>query len=276
MGEIGEILKNAREKKGITIQQAEEDTKIRAKYLIALEDENYDHIPGKVYVKGFLNNYASYLGLDSQELIATLKQSLPEESVIKPLNHTSQAMNKKKYRKRYRFKPKYLRYLAGFAALVLLWAFAQWYPTWIHGNTAVETKNNTKVAEKQPTNKKADTKSANNKNKQQENPSTAQGNQQQPAVQPDQSQQTQQNQSGTHLVLNADKGVSWVSVTVDGVNVFSGNINQGETKNFDGKDKIAIRLGNAGAVNVTFNGKNYGYLGGMGNVVDKQFTVNTQ
>lgn len=137
MSEIGEILKKAREKKGITIQQAEEETKIRTKYLLALEEENYDQIPGKVYVRGFLNNYASYLGLNSQELLESLKQVLPRESEIKPLSHASKPTSKTKYRKRYRFKPKNLRYLVGIAAIVVLIAFAKWYPTLVHGNTSV-------------------------------------------------------------------------------------------------------------------------------------------
>ncbi|HWI54257.1 MAG TPA: helix-turn-helix domain-containing protein, partial [Desulfobacteria bacterium] len=64
MQSIGESLKNAREQKGISLEQAEDDTKIRKRYLQALEDGEYSIIPGSVYAKGFLRNYANYLGLN--------------------------------------------------------------------------------------------------------------------------------------------------------------------------------------------------------------------
>ena len=73
MGGIGENLKNVRESKGISLRKAEEDTKIRKRYLQALEEGNYDVIPGRVYAKGFLRNYANYLGLDQEEILMEYK-----------------------------------------------------------------------------------------------------------------------------------------------------------------------------------------------------------
>ena len=65
---VGEQLRDARETKGIDIFRAERDTKIRSKYLSALEDGDYTELPGDVYTRGFLRNYASYLGLDADEI----------------------------------------------------------------------------------------------------------------------------------------------------------------------------------------------------------------
>ncbi len=64
MFEIGTTLREARVRRKLTLQQVEEDTKIRVKYLQAMENEDFDIMPGKAYVKGFLQTYASYLGLD--------------------------------------------------------------------------------------------------------------------------------------------------------------------------------------------------------------------
>jgi cytoskeleton protein RodZ len=64
--EIGNSLREARLRQGIDLARAEDDTKIRAKYLQALEDERFDVLPGDTYVKGFLRTYADYLGLDGQ------------------------------------------------------------------------------------------------------------------------------------------------------------------------------------------------------------------
>ena len=65
MFEIGTTLREARVRRKLTLQQVEEDTKIRVKYLQAMENEDFDIMPGKAYVKGFLQTYATYLGLDA-------------------------------------------------------------------------------------------------------------------------------------------------------------------------------------------------------------------
>src|SRR5947199_10875759 len=66
MFEIGNSLREARVRRGIDFAQAELATKIRGKYLRALEDEQFDLLPAQTYVKGFLRSYAEYLGLDGQ------------------------------------------------------------------------------------------------------------------------------------------------------------------------------------------------------------------
>jgi hypothetical protein len=64
--EIGNSLREARLRQGLEIPRIEADTKIRGKYLKALEEEQFDALPGDTYVKGFLKTYADYLGLDGQ------------------------------------------------------------------------------------------------------------------------------------------------------------------------------------------------------------------
>jgi len=66
---VGETLQLARERKGVDLYRAERDTKIRLRYLSALEDSDYDELPAPVYVKGFLRNYAIYLGLEPDEIL---------------------------------------------------------------------------------------------------------------------------------------------------------------------------------------------------------------
>lgn len=66
MFEIGNSIREARLRRGIEIAQAEQVTKIRGKYLRALEDEQFGVLPSQTYVKGFLRTYAEYLGLDGQ------------------------------------------------------------------------------------------------------------------------------------------------------------------------------------------------------------------
>jgi cytoskeleton protein RodZ len=64
--EIGNSLREARLRQGLEIPRIEAETKIRGKYLRALEEEQFEVLPGDTYVKGFLRTYADYLGLDGQ------------------------------------------------------------------------------------------------------------------------------------------------------------------------------------------------------------------
>jgi cytoskeleton protein RodZ len=66
MFEIGTSLREARLRQGLDFPELEQATKIRGKYLRALEDEQFDLLPAQTYVKGFLRSYAEYLGLDGQ------------------------------------------------------------------------------------------------------------------------------------------------------------------------------------------------------------------
>ena len=66
MFEIGNSLREARLRQGLDFPEIEQATKIRGKYLRALEEEQFEVLPGQTYVKGFLRSYADYLGLDGQ------------------------------------------------------------------------------------------------------------------------------------------------------------------------------------------------------------------
>jgi cytoskeleton protein RodZ len=66
MFEIGTTLRQARERRQIGLDRVEAETKIRARYLRALEDEDFDALPGPTFVRGFLRAYAAHLGLDGQ------------------------------------------------------------------------------------------------------------------------------------------------------------------------------------------------------------------
>src|SRR5690348_6613171 len=67
---LPERLLEARKRKGVDLYRAERETKIRGRYLAALERGDYRDLPGGVYTKGFLRNYALYLGLDPDEVLS--------------------------------------------------------------------------------------------------------------------------------------------------------------------------------------------------------------
>jgi cytoskeleton protein RodZ len=71
--EIGNTLREARVRRNLTLQQVEEDIKIRVKYVQAMENEDWDVMPGVTYVKGFLRTYSTYLGLDPDVIIGEFR-----------------------------------------------------------------------------------------------------------------------------------------------------------------------------------------------------------
>ena len=74
---IGERLIQAREERGLNLEDAERDTRISRRYLQALEEETFNIIPAPVYARGFLRSYSQYLGLDTASLLARFPQDTP-------------------------------------------------------------------------------------------------------------------------------------------------------------------------------------------------------
>jgi cytoskeletal protein RodZ len=85
MKTVGQILKNARLEKQISLDQASEFLKIRKDFLEALENNNFSSLPSYISTAGFLKNYAKFLGLSPDSVLAILRRdfSLPKESTHK-------------------------------------------------------------------------------------------------------------------------------------------------------------------------------------------------
>ncbi len=75
--EIGEQLRAAREQRELTYEQVEKETRIRTRYLAAMEEGDFDALPNPVVARGFLRNYASFLGLDPEPLLEALGTVYP-------------------------------------------------------------------------------------------------------------------------------------------------------------------------------------------------------
>jgi cytoskeleton protein RodZ len=75
MDELGQILRQARENKGLSLDEAYSETRINARYLEALENGDYSALPSATHTRGFLRNYARFLGLDPNPLLERYSQS---------------------------------------------------------------------------------------------------------------------------------------------------------------------------------------------------------
>jgi cytoskeleton protein RodZ len=91
MADIGTTLREARIRARIDMSEVEARTKIRAKYLRAIENEEWDLLPGPVYVKSFLRTYGDFLGLDSRTLVDEYKRQYerPSDHELRPISTLS-------------------------------------------------------------------------------------------------------------------------------------------------------------------------------------------
>ncbi len=292
MGNVGDKLRQAREAKGMSLEHAAESTKIRAKYLAALEDEEYDVIPGKVYVKGFLKNYANFLGLDSEELMLEYKSKMAPSTASE--NRVARRVTEQKKYKgansfiRKRHTAKWQKWLAtgilAVAAVTTLVVFnGEWKSHFSPGGSQPQNQSETKG--NQPDANKNNQNNQNNKAASQKPDNQAPGGSTGAVVyQPPQDANPNDantvgtdtgnvvNPNGVQVVLKTKDQNCWVKVIVDNQPIFTGTMVPGESKTFDGKEQVNLVLGNAGAVDVTLNGKELGALGPVGTVIKKEFT----
>lgn len=96
MKTVGQILRDAREKKNISLTQAEEATRIRKKILIFLEASDWKNLPSPTFVKGLLKNYGRFLDLDTKNLIAFFRREYEEPKIQKSVG--SYRVKKPKFR----------------------------------------------------------------------------------------------------------------------------------------------------------------------------------
>lgn len=267
---VGYTLRQERERQNLSVSDIEEGTSIRALYIEAIEAGEYDRLPGTVYTKGFIKNYAKFLGMDTDTVVkefladvaelnppepATpedvtqlteakievnpVKPVKPPQSEKKPLGHSIQTESN--------FPPGNL-----IAAAVVLIAVL------IGGIWAFMSGSDGDVA-------KVDTPPT-----QQEQPATPEAT---PADNPTPVANANPAPPSDIVAIQARfNDRCWVLVTVDGAVVQEGVIEGGQTLSWEGKDNISFRLGNAGAVEFFQNGQSLGVLGGIGDIADKTFT----
>src|ERR1700752_4927708 len=92
MTDIGATLREARMRARIDVSEIEATTKIRAKYLRALENEEWGLLPGPTFVKSFLRTYAQALGLDGRSLVGEPRRppEPPNDALLEPIVATPQ------------------------------------------------------------------------------------------------------------------------------------------------------------------------------------------
>jgi cytoskeleton protein RodZ len=284
---LGEWLRQRREELGISLQQAEADTRIRIRYLEALEANDFESLPGSVAGRGFLRNYAAYLSLDPQEVVGRFLElgapPAPEiPSAEEPSPFTAEPFRPVPLHKMPSERSGWIwlipvAVILVAALAVLAWkgypTIAGWLATWRSANQPTPTQRASALlstATHTPTAMTTATA-----------PMTATPSQVTPTLEltlpPTFTPSPSPSPSppvytGIFLEL-VFTGTSWIQVTADGVRQFQGELEPPTYRSWYGEQRIELRIGNAGAVLATVNGESLGTLGEPGEVVDRVFEV---
>lgn len=248
MGELGELLRKTREERGLSLDQVEEATRIRSAYLQALEEEAWERLPPRTYVKGFLKSYARYLGLE-----------LPQTPAFEPEPALPASPTPTRAMLDVPLQPFGARRLwpLGVGLLVIAVVAAAWWGyTHFYGGT---------LPFLQPTPTATPTVTPLTPSPTPP-PATATPS---PTLTPSPTPTP----AGLNLGIEIVGQRSWVRVEVDGREVFSGTLEPGTTNSWTARERILLRCGNAGAVRATLNGQSLGLLGQPGQVLDKEWTA---
>jgi cytoskeleton protein RodZ len=244
LGELGQLLRQAREKKGLSVRQVEEDTRIREAQVLALEDEDFGKLPSGIFRKGLLRSYASYLGLDINEVMSLYEG---QDSEVGPMPKIAEGFEPPKGMAitSWLFIDVFLGVLIVASAVVVgSLIYNRWQPS-VPVSSTTPTRQVSLVSpvlELTPTETPPPTATA--------------------TLVP----------SGR---LQADVQITsrtWLEVTVDGEPAFRGLIEAGTNWSWFAEDAIAMHVGNAAGVVVTLNGQELGPLGEPGEVVDIEWT----
>ncbi|KUG03811.1 transcriptional regulator [hydrocarbon metagenome] len=239
---LGETLKSARIQSGITLEHIEEETKIRRLYLEAIENENYGILPPRVYAVGFVKRYARFLGLDENELVEEFKQA-----AYGGQHHDEEIVQVAK--KDFNIPVKNI--LAGLLFLLI----ALWVGNYMVGFFSRAVEDN-RVADPGSGIEIQEPKDNNDPTEGEENPGTV------------------ENEPETAVVSVKARSDCWLQAIVDGEKVFEAVLPAGQEKNLEGRQSVYIRVGNAGGVDIIYNGEQIDPLGRTGEVKDKEFIVN--
>ncbi|MHB8621073.1 MAG: helix-turn-helix domain-containing protein [Chloroflexota bacterium] len=255
MGQVGDLLRSARQEKGVSLAQAEAATMIRRHYLQALEDDEPAGLPGTVYIKGFLRNYAIYLGLDPASVLSLYNREHREEA-------TRAVYTQPSIRGRGTRQIVTGGTFAGILLVAVLAIFAVYAFRQVQTFKAAAPANTAAISTPTPVQPTATT-----------NPAIAAASSM--AVASPTPRPTPTIPPNTAEVTAKIRQDTWLQVSVDGKRAFEGVLRAGQTQTWKGKS-VFIWAGNAGGVDIVFNGKNLGPLGTAGEVVKKNFKPTVQ
>ncbi len=280
---IGGVLERARNERGLSLQEVEQATKIRKRYLSGLEQEDFGALPDTVYVQGFLKTYANFLGLDGEELsnelkrrrgrrreqrqpgVGPIRKSGFDRPVLGP-GGLSQAQGRRVS------SATLLTLLISVVALAAV--IGVLYYVGSDTQTTAAPQPPPSAEQETPTGEGGGSGGA---------PQDAAGSGNEAGSEGSGGEEVASGGSGgsappapddLEVTVSVEGAESWISVSADGAVAYSQVAQPGFSQTFEAEEDVLLSTGNAGALRVEVNGQDIGPVGDEGEVVlDRGFTL---
>lgn len=267
MNGIGQTLKEAREKKGLTLDDLQQTTKIQKRYLIAIEAENFDALPGDFYVRAFIQQYAKVVDLDGDELLAQLEEKTGVKNEM-PVAHEATTRTEAvriEQAEKNDFLGKLMNYLPTIIIVIVVVAILGTIYVVAWGNHSKNTESQSSSS--QTVSVSSDVK------KKKSSASTSSAKKKSAAS----TKQTIENVSSegskfvydvknaadkNKLELSVSGSAAWSAVSSNGSQVWQGTLNDGGSHTVELPEStttITISLGNSNSTSLKLNGKKFNY-----------------
>jgi cytoskeleton protein RodZ len=281
---IGRILEQKRKEKGLSLDDVEQATKIRKRYLDGLEREDYAMLPAGVYAQGFLKTYANYLGLDGEALSRQLKSrrkprrerginynAEPENGFEEPLIAPTGLQGTEKRR----FPTSAVVTLL-VAVLVLAVVIGALYFVGRGVEASRSGEDNPPPAQPAENPPKQDPEKVANKEEAREagaQNNEAAGSKEDAGNTGAEDAQQSAPPDTLRVSIRVSDRPSWLLIRTDGTPVYEQVAEPGFSRTFEADRRLYIKGGDAGAVTMEINGQDAGTLGQPYNIGEKNFTL---
>lgn len=287
MGAFGDRLRREREMRGITLDEITESTKISRRHLEALESEHFEQLPGGVFNKGFVRAYARFLGIDEDQAVADYSAASNEQP--EPENKFPLEIHDEPKRELNPRRSKVPLVFALAALVGVLVGYGFWMKSRPHAPAAAQsTPTAPATAVSEPTAQTPAPKSESSSSAEPAKTSAVESAPSKPATKPvpqEVAHETQTAQSSpvhtstaagdvsddpppssavkenAFFVQVKAKEDSWVSIIADGKSVMQRVLTADKQKKIKAGKTVILRTGNAGGIEVSFNGRPLGALG---------------
>lgn len=257
---LGEYLKSIRESKNLSLEAVAAKTKISLNYLNAIEESRFDDLPGEVFTKGFLRSYARFLSIDERDIIKryddwAMKFKAPEKEIEEVI--------KKEKKEEIKDRRKIIQ-IAGTASVIFLAIL-----TVIFLRKEEPVKKADERIDKKPKTEKIVAKE--NDKRMEGEIASKEGQPLSPdkkntETPPPQAAQVKKEKNSLNLVIKATE-LSWLAVTIDNKDKKDMLLQPKEKISLKAEESFLLTIGNAGGVEIEFNGKRLDPFGPKGRVV---------
>lgn len=298
MDEIGQKLRTARIEKGYTLDDLQQITKIQKRYLIAIEEGNFDALPGDFYVRAFIKQYADTVGIDSDALLTQFQQDIPDtqpqeyvEQSVESQSRKTRAVADKPVNKLRRYLPQIV--IAVVAVLIIAVAYVvtfkssqsnkQAIPDTASSVTVSSKKKSSSSSKSSSKSSSASDKSTSSSKKKAKKSSSSKKSSDKLSVAVAAEANSAQAvtvknwpTTANTITVGASKSAAWVEVLINGTATWQGTLSAGADHTVDlpaGTTSFAVKSGNATTTTIKLNKTNVDISSGTSFVRTINFTT---